>query len=261
MTHVPEDVLAGLALGDPDLAQSDRDHVHACRSCSAELAALTRLRTTLGTADLSAPPDPAPDPGLWERIAAATATDPAEAEPRRLAAVAPAPPGAASQPPDQAGAPGPPADHEVAPTGKPRRPRPWPLLAAALVCVLAGLGIGWFAFAPDQESARLVASATLRTLDGSQTLGSAQLLDEAGSTGLRVSAIPGPAGTGYVEVWLINDDGKRMVSLGVLDAEEAVFAVPPGALAQGYRIVDLSREPYDDEPRHSGDSLMRGKLA
>lgn len=60
---------------------------------------------------------------------------------------------------------------------------------------------------------------------------------------------------------LINDDGKRMVSLGVLDADEAVFAVPPGALAQGYRIVDLSREPYADEPRHFGDSIMRGKLA
>lgn len=33
----------------------------------------------------------------------------------------------------------------------------------------------------------------------------------------------------------------RMVPLGVLDAKDAVFAVPPAALAQGYRIVDLSR--------------------
>lgn len=262
MTHLPDEVLAALAIGDLDVSEWDRDHASGCPECSADVAALTRVGATLRIADLSAAPDPAPDPALWERIAAAT-TAPPEGRPRRLTAVAaPTRDSAPSRYPDQAGEPGPPTEHAVVPPGKPRRPRPLRLLAAALVCVLAGLGIGWFAFAPDRgETARLVASTTLRTLDGTQTLGSAQLVDAAGSTDLRVAAAPGPAGSGYVEVWLINDDGKRMVSLGVLDADEAVFAVPPGAIAQGYRIVDLSREAYDDEPRHSGDSIMRGKLA
>ena len=69
------------------------------------------------------------------------------------------------------------------------------------------------------------------------------------------------AGSGYVEVWLINTDGKRMVSLGVLSTTQATFPVPPDAIAQGYTIVDLSREQFDDKPQHSGDSVMRGNPA
>ena len=133
-------------------------------------------------------------------------------------------------------------------------------MAAAVVCVLAGVGIGRLVWAPGQPAVQVVASTELATLDGSKTLGRADLLDAAGTTELRVSATPLPDSPGYVEVWLINEDGRRMVSLGVLDSEKAVFAVPPSALAQGYRIVDLSRERYDNDARHSGDSIMRGTL-
>ena len=55
-------------------------------------------------------------------------------------------------------------------------------------------------------------------------------------------------GSGYVEVWLINQDGKRMVSLGILSSDQATFPVPPDAISQGYTIVDLSHEQFDDKP-------------
>ena len=59
---------------------------------------------------------------------------------------------------------------------------------------------------------------------------------------------------------LINQDGKRMVSLGILSSDQATFPVPPDAVSQGYTIVDLSNEQFDDRPQHSGDSIMRGTL-
>ena len=63
-------------------------------------------------------------------------------------------------------------------------------------------------------------------------------------------------------MWLINVDGTRMVALGVLAAGDAgEFPVPRGLLDEGYRIVDISVEPEDGDPTHSGVSLARGELA
>jgi hypothetical protein len=79
---------------------------------------------------------------------------------------------------------------------------------------------------------------------------------------LRVSTSPVSPGSGYVEVWLINTDGKRMVSVGVLsNGTSGVFPVAKGLIDAGYLIVDISRERLDDKPQHSGDSVVRGKLS
>ena len=83
-----------------------------------------------------------------------------------------------------------------------------------------------------------------------------------GRLDLAVSTQPIDPGNGYLEVWLINKDLKRMVSVGVLEpGEEAQsFAIPQALLDQGYVIVDISREGYDESPQHSGDSVVRGTL-
>lgn len=66
---------------------------------------------------------------------------------------------------------------------------------------------------------------------------------------------------GYIEVWLINVDLERMVSIGVFEAgTSAEFYVSDALIDEGYLIVDLSNEEFDDEPRHSGDTIMRGEL-
>ena len=63
-------------------------------------------------------------------------------------------------------------------------------------------------------------------------------------------------------MWLINVDGSRMVALGVLaSGDEGEFEVPTGLIEEGYRIVDISVEPDDGDPTHSGVSLARGELA
>lgn len=66
---------------------------------------------------------------------------------------------------------------------------------------------------------------------------------------------------GYIEVWLINVDLARMVSVGVFAAgSSAQFYVTDELINEGYLVVDLSNEEFDEEPRHSGDTIMRGEL-
>ena len=50
--------------------------------------------------------------------------------------------------------------------------------------------------------------------------------------------------------------------VGVLaSGDEGDFGVPLGLIEEGYRIVDISVEPDDGDPTHSGVSLARGELA
>lgn len=144
---------------------------------------------------------------------------------------------------------------------KPRWRRP-ALVAAAVLLFAAGGVLGRLS-ADRSETVEVTQRATLMSMDGRLARGSAELVRAADHTALRVRARDvTPPADGYVEVWLINTDGKRMVSVGMLPAAaEVTLAVPEDLLAQGYRIVDLSNEAYDDRPAHSGDSLMRGTLA
>ena len=60
---------------------------------------------------------------------------------------------------------------------------------------------------------------------------------------------------------LINKDGRRMISIGfVHGTEQQQFVIDPRLLDEGYVIVDVSREPLDGDPKHSGDSIVRGTL-
>jgi anti-sigma-K factor RskA len=64
-------------------------------------------------------------------------------------------------------------------------------------------------------------------------------------------------------VWLINTDGQRMYTLGVLpDDGRASYPLPPelAGQLQGFTTVDVSIEPYDGNPAHSRESQVRGIL-
>jgi hypothetical protein len=58
-------------------------------------------------------------------------------------------------------------------------------------------------------------------------------------------------------VWSFGNDG-RMVSLGTLAAGTGSFTVPDDIDTWDYRTVDISDEPPDGNPAHSGISLIRG---
>jgi anti-sigma-K factor RskA len=130
----------------------------------------------------------------------------------------------------------------------------------------AGLAIGLVAgrtlWSDAPTPASTVAQAELDTLDTRQRLGAATVVRTGSGVDLRIATTsPLDPGDGYLEVWLINSDGKRMVSVGVLGSPEAgTFPISQALLDQGYVVVDISREHFDDRPEHSGDSLVRGTL-
>ena len=51
-----------------------------------------------------------------------------------------------------------------------------------------------------------------------------------------------------------------MVSLGILAGDSGIFAVPRGLDLADYPVVDVSFEPLDGQPAHSGESIARGIL-
>ncbi|HEY3410626.1 MAG TPA: anti-sigma factor [Propionicimonas sp.] len=147
----------------------------------------------------------------------------------------------------------------------PPRPRRWLLVAAAaavgvVVGVLGGRTLWPAAVQPAPEV--VLAMTRLDTLDTGVQEGTATLVQTPGGVELRVVTSPFSAGAGYLEVWLINTDGKRMVSVGILsNGTSGTFPVARGLIDAGYLIVDISREGLDDKPQHSGDSVVRGKLS
>lgn len=249
MPHPDPEVLAGLPLGDEvDLHVSD--HVAGCSVCRAQVEALSRAHA----AALAAGPLVAPPAHVREQVLAAVAEDTS-------------PPGAAP----------------VVPlAGRERRRRGVPLWAAGLaaaVTLAAGVGMGRLSAdpgapiatpaptvtvtpspAPDATGA-VVASTRLAPLLGRKAGGEASAVDSDGTLTVRVRARDLGEGIGFHEVWLLNVDGKRMVALGFLaSGEKGDFQVPRRLLDEGYRIVDISIEPDDGNPTHSGVSLVRGEL-
>ena len=271
MTHPDDDALAAIALGDPAPAGA-AEHVRSCPTCSDALAA---LRDTLTALHAPAPELVAPPPSVWEAVTAELDREPDVAPtptPAPDAAVAhpdPAPAlvtSAASAGEPDAVPTGAPTDdlarRRSARSGRRRFPVAWVVGAAAAGLVIGAVGAR--TLGDEQPPAPVtVASTSLDTLDTQQVKGSADVVRHDGRLDLAVSTEPIDPGSGYLEVWLINKDLKRMVSVGVLEPGQSAqsFTIPQAFLDQGYVIVDISREGYDESPEHSGDSVVRGTLA
>ncbi len=260
MTHSDDDTLAAIALGDP-APSGAAEHAHSCPQCSHALAA---LRDTISTVRAPVPELVGPPPSVWDAVEAELDREPEVTS----AAPPPAPEPVSAPAPEPAPAPVPDAGDELTrrrSSRASRRPFPlaWVAGAAAAGVVLGVVG----ARALDAEQSppvTTVASTVLNTVDRSQQVrGSADVVKHDGRLDLTVSTDPMDAAGGYLEVWLINKDLKRMVSVGVLEpgTKDQSFVIPQDLLDQGYVIVDISREGFDDAPQHSGQSLVRGTLA
>ena len=139
--------------------------------------------------------------------------------------------------------------------------------AAALSGVLAGSGItatvsGLRERTDAPTAPTVVARADLATLDTRQRMGRAALEEVGDDLVLDLRLTEAASSPDLIEVWLINTDGQRMVSLGLVPEGRTAerFSVSRALLDEGYVLVDVSREPLDGIPTHSGDSLMRGEL-
>lgn len=241
--HPDDEVLAAIALGE-DVPDEAAAHAAACPQCAAmvaDLAEVLVLARATGGGGLVDPPA-----SVWAGIAARLEQEEVPALP------APEP-----TPADEA-----PADELARRRGRGGPRARWLVAAAAAGVALGVLGTQVVSLvgAPAQA---VVARAPLDTLDTAERRGEANLVREQGGYALRVGVQPLQAGPDVLEVWLINTDGVRMVSVGILpdSATTGVFPVADQLFDQGYRIVDISREPLDDRPEHSGDSLVRGTLA
>jgi hypothetical protein len=249
--HVDPENLALLALGEQDGASSaEHAHLASCPDCRQELAALGHAATTARAADdLVAPADE-----VWDRVRSQIASDPVSLAPSG---------GSAAEPggPDRPG-------EVVHLSGRRRPPVAW-LAAAAGVALVAGVagGIAW-------EKVRSVDPEAVPTPSAVASAELAALPEWAGSTGTatvqqtadgaRQIVVQVEESTAvedaYQEVWLLAEDLSGMVSLGVLDGAEGTFPVPDGIDLERYAVVDVSAEPFDGDPTHSGDSIVRGGL-
>lgn len=188
----------------------------------------------------SLPPDPvtwmSPPPGVWDRIAQSLEAD-SDASAHDTAPSADVPPA--------------------------RRFDRRALLAAAAAGIALGAGIGMFGRGVvDRRPSEAVRTAELRTLTTNDLLGAAVLRRSGDNLFLQILAQePIEFAAGYVEVWLINLDAERMVSIGIYQGQpDEHFPVPREVIEQGFVLVDLSRELLDSDATHSGDSIVRGEL-
>ena len=263
MTHLDEETLAQWALSDTEPSHEAAEHLSSCQSCQHHLTELRYIAEL--THDL--PDLEAPRPEVWQRITAELGVpDDSSARPSIISAPArPADGGhgvAPAESPDGADATGR-TPVRRARDGAAQVSRRTLVLAASVTAIL-GLGagvIGTRLIDRSKDDVTTQAAIKLEPLEGKSGTGTADLVRVGTADELRVSAAGLTAASGFYEVWLINQDGKRMLSLGVLaPGTSGSYQIPPDVTAQGYRIVDVSLEPNDGNPAHSLDSIIRGTL-
>lgn len=254
MSHLDPEQLALLALGEPVASDAERAHLDACADCRREIAALTHAasvgRATVDDAELELPRTL-----VWDRIHHELHLDTAHAsDPLR-------PSGTPAPAPDPARAPAPDPARARSSRHRAASRRVWWTLAAS-VAVIAAVGVGtWAAVSSAQPTT--IATATLDPFpDHPDAVGSAEVdEDRSGARTLRVTVDGTADADDYREVWLIRGDGTALISLGVLEEGTGSFAIPSNVDLAEYDLVDVSFEPVDGDPAHSGDSIVRGPLS
>jgi hypothetical protein len=246
MPHLDPDRLALIAVGEPP-TDAEHAHLRTCDVCSLELADLEHTvavgRSTVTLGELETPPE-----RVWNGILEEIRSQQAAAPELRLddpAVSEAADPLAAGQP------------------GARRRRRGGRMLlalAASIAAVLVVVGV-WNIVRPPQPVQ--IASATLDAFPGHPgAAGTARVTELSdGERTLTVKLDDSERGDGFREVWLITADASALVSLGELDGRKGTFVVPDDIDLRDYVLVDISQEPRDGNPDHSGDSIVRGELS
>lgn len=230
MTHLDEELLVLLALGEAGPDESSQRHLQVCGRCATDLEQLSRVvvagRAAPSRVDLLAPP-----PHVWDRFAGELGT--ADATPRST------------------------------PTPLSSRRR-LPVVLAVAAAFVAGAALAGTVAAvvvgQRDTAVRQVATASLEPFGPTGTPGRAEVVSVQGRRYLDVTLGRRTPGAGYREVWLLDPETGRLVSLGVLSGTESRLSIPTGLELGEYAVVDVSREPLDGDPAHSTDSIARGSL-
>ncbi|WP_084074260.1 anti-sigma factor [Demequina sp. NBRC 110052] len=226
--HPDDDALAAVALGDG--VSADVAHVDSCAACRIEVEAYVDAMSRVASA--GAVPLTAPPARVWDAIVA----DIAE--------------------------PAPAVVDELAQRRERRGSRWFVGVAAAAAGVIVG-GVGAVAIVSGGSGldGTVVASAPLASLADDAPAGTAEVVQrDDGSEVLVIDTTSVPVEDAYLEVWLIDTSVEGMISLGPLTGDHAELVIPAGFDVGAFPIVDISVEPLDGVPTHSGDSVTRGVL-
>lgn len=235
MAHLDDADLALLAVGGTVSAEASA-HLASCDVCT---TALAHWRRTVAAPEA----DDVPPARTWTAIADDLGLED-RSQPQPVAASAPA-----------ASPPATPVRRST-PAG-----RRWVLAAVAVLIAAAGVAAGLWIARPAANTVTVVAEARLAPFPGWSEQGTATLeRDRAGNQTLAVT-LPGSApGDELREVWLMRSDLSGLISLGLLSGDEGTFDIPSGIDLREFTVVDVSAEPADGNPAHSGDSIVRGTL-
>ena len=275
--HSDPEILAMMAMGEPDILLADELHVQECARCLDELNSLLRVATLARSGSPLDLPLDAPGPAVWGSISRtlglATDVMPAAfgtAVPAVASAVAPdiapdvAPDPATSSPlgATRSFAGSSPRVHR---TRRQRRRLIAPILAGALAVVAAtgAILVATNAFAPKTAAPKptILAEARLTALPGwAGSSGEAILEKTASGRQVIVTVSESRNIPGYREVWLISSDLTKLISVGVLEGSRGSFTIPADVNIADYPILDVSSEMPDGNPAHSADSIVRGTL-
>jgi anti-sigma-K factor RskA/sigma-70-like protein len=111
---------------------------------------------------------------------------------------------------------------------------------------------------------RVVGQTVLRPVEGGQGAGIAVVAERRGQRQIVVQArLPPNQRRQAYEVWLWNSDSDAK-SLGAQVTDRQGNYQGAGPLPSDFsrfKYIDISREPIDQNPRHSGQSVLRGSLA
>jgi hypothetical protein len=149
-----------------------------------------------------------------------------------------------------------------------RRRRAWTLLAtAAAVVAVVAAGVVVLGGGSDGEvvsTAALAFDAEAFDPRGSDATARAELVDDDGRLAIRLTdaSLPELAGED-LQLWLIEPDSSGqpidVVPVALLEGA-GTYGVPEGLDPSSHFVVDISIEPRDGDPAHSGKSILRGAL-
>ena len=143
------------------------------------------------------------------------------------------------------------------------RPRHVRMFAAAVVVAVLAIGGGVLVARRDRDNVVAAASLSNEGLSplGAASSGKAEIIRRGTSYVLHLDVNDVPKeSSSYIEVWLIDSQVKGMISLGPFHGN-GNYVIPTGVDPAKYPIVDVSLEPSDGVPTHSGVSIVRGVAA
>lgn len=145
--------------------------------------------------------------------------------------------------------------------------KPLPAFAAVLLIFVAGFGLSHLSRGSDNSAAPIDATVAQTSLtpvgniDPAAT-GQADVKKDGHQIRLKISGLKVNGENDFYEAWLM-DPKNGFISLGTFRVGEdgsTTLDLPVPVATDKFPVVDISLQPADGKPTHSGVSVLRGTL-